>query len=202
MNRPITLDNLDQRVTFRFADANDVPELLLRYEDSTRKRSTRTCSNGTAHRARETILNGIVTDTRPHIVADGRTTASSGFSPTSSTTRSRVRPCMVLMEFYVAPEHRRSAIGRALLGDGDPGRQSRRRGRVPRAGRLGHGRRALAVQHVRQGRLQAVRLHHAAEGSEMGGKGATGPSRQPATRPAADAAGARRRRRKPSATPD
>ena len=115
MNRPITLDNLDQRVAFRFADANDVPELILLYERFYEEAVYKDLLEWDRARARATILNGIVTDTRPHIVAqvDGDLV---GFLAYVLDHTFSVKPCQVLMEFYVAPEHRRSAIGRALLG--------------------------------------------------------------------------------------
>ena len=114
MNRPITLDNLDQRVSFRFADASDVPELLLRYEMFYEEAVYKDFLEWDRARSRETILNGIVTDTRPHILAQVEDSIVGFLAYILDHTFS-VRPCMVLMEFYVVPEHRRSAIGRALL---------------------------------------------------------------------------------------
>jgi L-amino acid N-acyltransferase YncA len=114
MNRPITLDNLDQRVSFRFADASDVPELLLRYEMFYEEAVYKDFLEWDRARSRETILNGIVADTRPHILAQVEDSIVGFLAYILDHTFS-VRPCMVLMEFYVVPEHRRSAIGRALL---------------------------------------------------------------------------------------
>ena len=114
MNRPITLDNLDQRVSFRFADASDVPELLLRYEMFYEEAIYKDFLEWDRARSRETILNGIVTDTRPHILAQVEDSIVGFLAYILDHTFS-VRPCMVLMEFYVVPEYRRSAIGRALL---------------------------------------------------------------------------------------
>ena len=114
MNRPITLNDLDTRVTFRFADASDVPELLLRYEMFYEEAVYKDLLEWDRHRARETILNGIVSDDRPHIVAIVEDSIV-GFLAYILDHSFSVRPCQVLMEFYVVPEHRRSAIGRALL---------------------------------------------------------------------------------------
>ena len=114
MNRPITLDDLDQRTTFRFADASDVPELLLRYEMFYEEAVYKDLLDWDRHRARETILNGIVSDDRPHIVAVVDDSIVGFLAYILDHTFS-VRPCMVLMEFYVVPDYRRSAIGRALL---------------------------------------------------------------------------------------
>lgn len=115
MNKPITLDNLDERVAFRFADVNDVPEVMGLYERFYQEAVYKDMLEWDSARARETILNGVVTDERPHIlaIADDKIV---GFLAYVLDHTFSVRPCMVLMEFYVAPEHRRSAIGRALLG--------------------------------------------------------------------------------------
>jgi L-amino acid N-acyltransferase YncA len=114
MNTRITIDNLDQRVVFRFADANDVPELLLRYEMFYEEAVYKDFLEWDRHKARETILNGIVADTRPHIVAQVEESLVGFIAYILDDTFSR-RPCQVLMEFYVVPEFRRGAIGRALL---------------------------------------------------------------------------------------
>lgn len=114
MNKPITLDNLDERVSFRFADASDVPELLLRYEEFYEEAVYKDYLDWDRARARETILNGIIADTRPHIVAQVEESLV-GFIAYILDHSFSVRPCQVLMEFYVIPEYRRSAIGRALL---------------------------------------------------------------------------------------
>jgi L-amino acid N-acyltransferase YncA len=115
MNSPITLANLDQRVTFRCADASDVPELLLRYEEFYEEAVYKDFLEWDRSRARETILNGIVSDDRPHLLAIVEESIV-GFIAYILDHSFSVRPCLVLMEFYVVPEHRRSAIGRALLG--------------------------------------------------------------------------------------
>lgn len=114
MNKPITLDNLDQRVTFRFADVNDVPEVMRLYERFYAEAVYKDFLEWDAARARETVLNGVLTDNRPHIIAviDDEIVGFLAYILDHSFS---VRPCMVLMEFYVAPEYRRSAIGRALL---------------------------------------------------------------------------------------
>jgi L-amino acid N-acyltransferase YncA len=101
-------------VSFRFADANDVPELLLRYEEFYEEAVYKDFLEWDRRRARATILHGIVGDDRPHIVAQVEDSIV-GFLAYILDHSFSVRPCQVLMEFYVVPEHRRSAIGRALL---------------------------------------------------------------------------------------
>ena len=115
MNKPITLENLDEKVSFRFADANDVPELLLLYEEFYEEAIYKDFLEWDRARARETIHHGITTDGRPHLVAiiDG---SIVGFLSYILDHSFSVHPCQVLMEFYIAPEFRRSVIGRALLG--------------------------------------------------------------------------------------
>ena len=114
MNRPITLDNLDERVTFRFADVNDVPDVMALYGRFYEEAVYKDFLDWDAAKARNTVLNGVFTDTRPHIIAivDEEIVGFLAYILDDSFS---TRPCQVLMEFYVAPEHRRSAIGRALL---------------------------------------------------------------------------------------
>jgi L-amino acid N-acyltransferase YncA len=114
VNRPILLDNLDERVAFRFADADDVPEVVELYVRFYDEAVYKDFLEFDPARARDTILGGIVTDTRPHIVAEVDQEIVGFIAYILDHTFS-VRPCQVLMEFYVAPEFRRSAIGRALL---------------------------------------------------------------------------------------
>ena len=114
MNRPITLDNLDQRVAFRFADVNDVPEVMGLYERFYEEAVYKDYLEWDAAKARDTVLNGVFTDSRPHILAIIDETLVGFLAYILDDTFSK-RPCQVLMEFYVVPEHRRSAIGRALL---------------------------------------------------------------------------------------
>jgi L-amino acid N-acyltransferase YncA len=114
VNKPITLDNLDERVTFRFADADDVPDVLALYIRFYDEAVYKDFLEFDPARARDTILNGIVADTRPHIIAEVDQEIVGFLAYILDHTFS-VRPCQVLMEFYVAPEFRRSAIGRALL---------------------------------------------------------------------------------------
>jgi len=114
MNRHITLDNLDERVAFRFADINDVPDVMELYERFYEEAVYKDYLQWDAKRARSTILNGIRVDDRPHIVAV-IDQALVGFIAYVLDHSFSVKPCQVLMEFYVVPEWRRSAIGRALL---------------------------------------------------------------------------------------
>ena len=113
MNR-ITLDNLDRRVAFRFAEVDDVPELMGLYERFYEEAVYKDFLEWDAQRARQTVLDGVFADTRPHILAVIDETPVGFIAYILDDTFSK-RPCQVLMEFYVAPEHRRSAIGRALL---------------------------------------------------------------------------------------
>lgn len=114
MNKPITLDNLDQRVTFRFADASDVPDVMRLYERFYEEAVYKDFLEWDAARARETVLAGVVTDDRPHILAvvDQEIVGFIAYILDHSFS---VRPCQVMMELYVAPEFRRGAIGRALV---------------------------------------------------------------------------------------
>lgn len=114
MNRPITLDNLDERASFRFADVNDLPDVMRLYERFYEEAVYKELLEWDAARARETVLNGIFTDDRPHILAVVGDEIVGFLAYILDHTFSK-RPCQVLMEFYVAPEHRRSALGRALL---------------------------------------------------------------------------------------
>lgn len=114
MNSRITVENLEELVRFRFADASDVPELLLRYEEFYEEAIYKDYLEWDRARARETLHHGIVTDTRPHILAQVDESIVGFLAYILDHTFS-VRPCQVLMEFYVIPEYRRSAIGRALL---------------------------------------------------------------------------------------
>ena len=114
MNTRITLDNLDERVLFRFADASDVPDLLFLYEMFYEEAVYKDLLQWDRTRARETIHDGIVNDSRPHIIAQIQDSMVGFLAYILDDTFSK-RPCQVLMEFYVRPEARRSAIGRALL---------------------------------------------------------------------------------------
>jgi L-amino acid N-acyltransferase YncA len=114
MNRPITFDNLDRRVVFRFAGASDVPELLLRYEQFYEEAVYKDFLEWDRARARDTILNGIISDNRPHILAMVEDQIA-GFLAYILDHSFSVKPCLVMMECYVTPEFRRSAIGRALV---------------------------------------------------------------------------------------
>jgi len=114
MNRPITLDNLDQHVAFRFADVNDLPDVVRLYERFYEEAVYKDFLEWDHERARETLHYGISTDTRPHIVAliDDQLVGFLAYILDHTFSK---RPCQVMLEFYVVPEHRRSAIGRALL---------------------------------------------------------------------------------------
>jgi GNAT superfamily N-acetyltransferase len=66
-------------------------------------------------RVRETIFNGIISDARPHIVAEVDEDIVGFISYWFDETFSK-KPCMVLLELYVHPDFRKSAIGRGLVG--------------------------------------------------------------------------------------
>ena len=114
MNKRISPDKLDEQVKFRFADANDVPELIELYLRFYDEAIYKDFLEFDPVRARATILDGIVADTRPHIVAEVDERIEGFIAYIFDHTFS-VKPCQVLMEFYVTPELRLSPIGRALL---------------------------------------------------------------------------------------
>jgi GNAT superfamily N-acetyltransferase len=115
VNKPITFDNLDERVAFRYADADDVPELIELYLRFYEEAVYKDFLEFDPARARETILNGVCADTRPHVVAEVDDEIIGFLAFVLDHTFS-TKPCQVLMEFYVVPEFRRGAVGRALLG--------------------------------------------------------------------------------------
>jgi L-amino acid N-acyltransferase YncA len=115
VNKPITFDNLDDRVVLRYADANDIPELLDLYIRFYEEAVYKDFLEFDPARARATILNGVVSDNRPHVLAEVDQVIV-GFLAFILDHTFSTKPCQVLMEFYVIPEFRRGAIGRALLG--------------------------------------------------------------------------------------
>jgi GNAT superfamily N-acetyltransferase len=115
MNSRITLDNLDETIAFRFADVNDIPELMGLYERFYEEAVYKDFLKFDLERARNTILHGITMSERPHILALDHDDVIVGFLAYILDHSFSVRPCQVLMEFYVVPEYRRGAIGRALL---------------------------------------------------------------------------------------
>ena len=115
MNARITLNNLDDHVTLRSASVDDVPELLLIYEQFYDEAVYKDYLVWDGAKARDTILRGIASGARPHILAviDDNIV---GFIAYVFDHSFSTKPCQVLMELYVVPEHRMSAIGRALVG--------------------------------------------------------------------------------------
>ena len=115
MNKPITFDNLSEQVKFRFADVNDLPDVMALYRRFYAEAVYKDLLEWDDAKARNTILLGLVTGVRPHILAlvDDEPVGFLAYILDDSFS---VKPCQVLMEFYVDPEHRRSAIGRALFG--------------------------------------------------------------------------------------
>ena len=125
-------------------------------------------------RARDTVLNGVFTDTRPHILAivDEEIV---GFLAYILDHTFSVRPCQVLMEFYVAPEHRRSAIGRALLAMAIQEAKPPTQARSTRRSLLACARRARCSICSTRPDFEQFGFMCRQEGSDMGGKGgATG----------------------------
>lgn len=111
----ITRENIKDFVNFRVATPDDVPELINVYQRFYAEAVYKDFLEFDPARARETILNGITFDTRPHILAtiDDVVVGFIAFVIDHSFS---VKPCAVLMELYVIPEFRRGAIGRALVG--------------------------------------------------------------------------------------
>jgi L-amino acid N-acyltransferase YncA len=114
MNKPITLDNLDKHVAFRSADVDDTPEIMGLYERFYAEAVYKDFLEFDPQRARKTIAGEIAADIRPHILAtiDDEIVGFIAYILDHSFS---VRPCQVLMELYVVPEQRLSAIGRALV---------------------------------------------------------------------------------------
>lgn len=102
-------------MSFRFAEEDDVPELMGLYDCFYEEAVYKDCLEWDPERATATVLNGIITNTRPHILALIDKTPVGFIAWVLDHTFS-VKPCQVMMELYVLPEHRRSAIGRGLVG--------------------------------------------------------------------------------------
>ena len=111
----ITRENIKELVSFRLATPDDVPELIEVYQRFYAEAVYKDFLEFDPARARETILNGIAYDGRPHILATIGDTIV-GFIASVIDHSFSVKPCAVLMELYVVPEFRRSAIGRGLVG--------------------------------------------------------------------------------------
>jgi L-amino acid N-acyltransferase YncA len=116
MNKPITLEDLRDRIAFRFATVEDVSELMSLYKHFYAEAIYKDLLDLDPARVEDTIYEEITLDTRPHILAvneeDRRIVGFISFSLDHSFS---VKPCLVLLEFYVVPEFRRGAIGRGLL---------------------------------------------------------------------------------------
>ena len=83
----ITRENIKELVSFRLATPDDVPELISVYERFYAEAVYKDFLEFDPVRARETILNGITFDARPHILAIIDDTIV-GFIASSSTIRS------------------------------------------------------------------------------------------------------------------
>jgi GNAT superfamily N-acetyltransferase len=115
MNKPITLDELKERITFRFADINDIDELVVLYREFYQEAIYKDYLEFDEARVEDTIYGEIALDTRPHILALENDKLIGFISYALDHSFSK-KPCQMLLEFYVVPERRRGAVGRALLG--------------------------------------------------------------------------------------
>lgn len=115
MNRPILLSELNDKANFRFADIDDVPELLKIYQRFYEEASYKDYLDLDLNRVRDTISFGIGADVRPHILVFVGDKLVGFISWVLDHTFS-VQPCQVLQELYVLPGYRRSALGRGLVG--------------------------------------------------------------------------------------
>ena len=111
----ITRANIKDFVSFRLATPDDVPELIEVYQRFYAEAVYKDFLEFDPAQARETILNGITYDGRPHILAT-IDDVIVGFIATVIDHSFSVKPCAVLMELYVVPEFRHGAIGRYLVG--------------------------------------------------------------------------------------
>ena len=114
-NIPITLKNLRERARFRFADGDDIDDLIPIYQRFYAEAVYKDHLTLDPEKVRDTIEDGILADTRPHIlaIADDHI---RGFISYVFDRSFSVEPCQILMELYVVPEYRRSALGRSLVG--------------------------------------------------------------------------------------
>lgn len=111
----ITRENIKELVSFRLATPDDVPELISVYERYYAETVWKDFLEFDPTRARETILKGITFNTKPMILALMDETIV-GFLSLVIDHSFSVKPCAVMLELYVAPEYRRGAIGRYLVG--------------------------------------------------------------------------------------
>jgi len=115
MNKHLSLADLQAEKAFRFATAADVPALLELYGLFYKEAAYKDMLDYDEQRVAATILDGILNDVRPHIVAELDESLVGFISYWLDHTFSK-QPCLVLMELYVHPDFRRGAIGRALVG--------------------------------------------------------------------------------------
>lgn len=109
----ITAKNLD-KASFRYASPDDLDRLVPVYERFYEEAIYKDYIDWDRERATQTIDHGIRNHVRPHILAvvDGEIV---GFICWQLDHSFSVKPVAVMFEFYVVPEHRRSAIGKFLL---------------------------------------------------------------------------------------
>lgn len=113
--KPLTPANLLQECQFRYAQTEDLDVLIPLYEQFFEEAVYKDYITFDPVRARKTIAFGIENYTRPHMLAIVDQTIV-GFVSWELDWSFSVRPVAVLFELYVVPEHRRSAIGRYLVG--------------------------------------------------------------------------------------
>lgn len=114
MNKPITSDDLQDRVGFRFATTDDIPGLMTLYRRFYAEAIYKDYLEFDDARVEGTITGEIAADTRPHILAFAEEEIVGFISYAFDHSFSK-KPCLILLEFYVIPEFRRSAVGRGLL---------------------------------------------------------------------------------------
>lgn len=116
MNRHvIDIEGLKGMAKFRFATLDDVPELMMLYRKFYSEAVYKDFLEWDDERADFTIQSGIASDKRPHILAFVGD-KMVGFIAYIFDHSFSVKPCQVMMELYVLPGYRKSALGRGLVG--------------------------------------------------------------------------------------
>lgn len=115
MNQRPNFDSLHSKVSFRFAVEADLPELMNLYRLFYEEAVYKDYLDFDTERATNTIRIGIITNSRPHILAFVDT-KMAGFIAWVLDHSFSTKPCQIMAELYVLPEFRRSALGRHLVG--------------------------------------------------------------------------------------
>jgi len=115
MNKPILTADLQEEVQFRFATGADLPELMTLYRTFYGEAVYKDYLEYNEEAVHDTVFAGIIANDRPHILAVVDESIVGFISYWFDRTFSK-KPCQVLLEFYVLPDFRRGAIGRALVG--------------------------------------------------------------------------------------